>query len=264
MRPACRLGYGANSSLSLPAGVPAALTLIAGMQIAAIAPEAIQGRVMVSRAATSVLARACLLAVLALATIGCASSSQVTTNPTGYPAIPGNSQMRPAPTPGGVPPTPIGKELDPAAKSEATIEGEDAATEAPLSTSASSTGIPEVVGSVGSASAHPVPSPTPTPQPATSVTVTVDRSFEPATVTIQRGQAIEWRNESRSPLALNGGSPSPVGSPIFALPPGAQPWSSGIINPGSSYVQQFDLPGEYVYSSTTLEDGLVGRIIVQD
>ena len=62
-----------------------------------------------------------------------------------------------------------------------------------------------------------------------------------------------------------------TGDPVLAsdrshvlLPSGAAPWGSSVLNYAATYIQAFDMRGEYVYFSVTLErQGIVGRITVR-
>ena len=100
------------------------------------------------------------------------------------------------------------------------------------------------------------------------MTISRERGFEPAAVTIGPGQAVVWRNDDRSPQTVTG-DPALASDPSHViLPPGAAPWGSPVLNSGDSYVQVFDVPGEYVYFSVTLEvtlerQGIVGRVRVR-
>lgn len=49
-----------------------------------------------------------------------------------------------------------------------------------------------------------------------------------------------------------------------ALPNGAQPWDSGMINPGQTYRRTFTVAGQYSYFCIPHESmGMVGKIVVQ-
>ena len=73
-----------------------------------------------------------------------------------------------------------------------------------------------------------------------------------------------WQNDDRSPQTVSGDPGLATDRSIVVLPPGAAPWTSPVLNSGSSYVHSFDVSGEYTYVSTTLErSGIVGRITVR-
>lgn len=91
----------------------------------------------------------------------------------------------------------------------------------------------------------------------------VDLEFEPATVTIQVGDRVTWRNVGQfvhtatcDPAKAN--DPSNV-----QLPPGAAPWDSGAAAPGATFSRVFDVAGEYRYVCIPHEaQGMLGTIIV--
>jgi plastocyanin len=48
------------------------------------------------------------------------------------------------------------------------------------------------------------------------------------------------------------------------LPPGAQPFDSGVINSNTTYSHTFDTPGDYQYVSLPFEaQNMTGRVTVQ-
>lgn len=101
------------------------------------------------------------------------------------------------------------------------------------------------------------------PAAATQVTITPDRAFSPPQVTIRTGQAILWVNGGRAPQTVTGDPNLAANKQDAALPAGAQPWDSGVLNPGGRYTHTFTTPGDYVYFSVPFErQGMVGRITV--
>ena len=99
---------------------------------------------------------------------------------------------------------------------------------------------------------------------ATTVVVTPEFRFEPQEVRIRVGEAVEWRNEGRSPQTVSG-NPGWAGEEgLVQLPEGAEPWDAGIINYGESVTHVFDVPGEYTYVSLPqAANGMTGRVIVE-
>lgn len=102
--------------------------------------------------------------------------------------------------------------------------------------------------------------------PATRAVAVVDMgfmSFKPATVTIRRGEAVEWRNTS---LITHTVTDDPkqakkVGDAI--LPQGALAVDSGDIAAGKTYFHTFSVPGTYRYFCEHHEShGMVATVIV--
>ena len=142
---------------------------------------------------------------------------------------PPSSAALPAPTQGGIPPTVVGR-------SQPTSAAPGAQT---------ATG-------------------TATPQPAAHVTVSANRTFDPANVTINAGETVQWVNGDRAPQTVTGDPAKVQNKADAVLPSGAQPWDSGTLNTGQTFTHRFDTPGEYSYTSLPAEgQGLVGRISVR-
>jgi plastocyanin len=120
--------------------------------------------------------------------------------------------------------------------------------------------LPTVVGQVTAVSS---PATTPSPVAAAQVMITVDRTFDPPTVTIRRGQAIEWVNLNRSPQTVTDDPAKVAAGADAQLPAGASPIDSGVLNSGQSFIYRFDTPGTYTYTSLPGEQqGMLGRVVV--
>lgn len=103
-----------------------------------------------------------------------------------------------------------------------------------------------------------------TPTPSATVTMTPDFKFDPANVTIQRGQAVRWTNKGRAPQTVTADPVLARDKSHAALPGGAKPFNSGVVNAGVSYTHAFDVPGTYSYFSIPQEDaGMLGTVTVQ-
>ena len=100
--------------------------------------------------------------------------------------------------------------------------------------------------------------------PAVTVTITPQFTFDPAEVTIHVGEAVEWRNEGRSPQTVTD-NPSLVNDDtLVSLPEGADPWDSNVLNHGATFIQVFTTPGEYRYVSLPqAANGMSGRVVVE-
>ena len=102
------------------------------------------------------------------------------------------------------------------------------------------------------------------PRPVATVRISRERGFEPAQLTINRGDAVLWQNDDRSPQTVSGDPGLANDRSRVVLPTGAAPWTSPVLDNGNSYVHSFDVSGDYTYVSTTLERfGVVGRITVR-
>jgi plastocyanin len=109
-----------------------------------------------------------------------------------------------------------------------------------------------------------VASATATPEPSATVTMTPEFTFDPAEVTIQTGQSIAWKNAGRSPQTVTCDPSKAKDASNVSLPQGAQPFDSGAVNSGETFVQTFTVAGDYAYISIPHEqDGMVGKITVQ-
>lgn len=83
---------------------------------------------------------------------------------------------------------------------------------------------------------------------AMSVTVTIpDFSFQPASITIQRGATVTWRNDAT--VAHHVVSDTNV-------------FSSPVLNPGQTYSHTFTQPGTYPYHCA-IHPSMTGTITVQ-
>lgn len=174
----------------------------------------------------------------------------------------------PLPPPGGTPPALVG-----AAPAAAPVSSAPTSVENPNPSGTPGAGGTPVGGEIAATNpqqpaqplATPVVAEEAAPQPSATVALTPDFRFDPAEVTIRVGQAVEWRNDGRSPQTVTG-DPARLGDASLAsLPEGARSWDSGVLNSGDTYVHQFDVAGEYGYASMPqAENGMTGRVVVQD
>ena len=74
-----------------------------------------------------------------------------------------------------------------------------------------------------------------TAAPAAQVAITADRAFNPPQVMVRTGQAIQWVNMGRAPQTVTGDPARAANKQDALLPAGAQPWDSGVLNPGARY-----------------------------
>jgi len=91
-----------------------------------------------------------------------------------------------------------------------------------------------------------------------------DMAFDPGHALINVGDTVVWIQEGVLPHTTSDG-PGEAAVPEHALlPDGAEPWDSGLLDPGQRFSVVFDTPGEYTYLCTIHEAaGMVGRITVR-
>jgi len=101
-----------------------------------------------------------------------------------------------------------------------------------------------------------------------TVKMTTQLRFDPAELTIKRGETVAWVNASPIPHTATGDpdkNPVKETRPELArLPPGAEPWDSGLLNEGQSFSHTFTVAGEYKYFCIPhVLSGMLGTITVE-
>lgn len=110
----------------------------------------------------------------------------------------------------------------------------------------------------------PQASPAASPPPSASVTITPAFTFDPAQVTIKRGETVRWTNGGRAPQTVTADPARAKDKSHAALPGGAQPFDSGVLNAGAAFSHTFDVVGSYSYFSMPQEErGMLGSVVVQ-
>jgi plastocyanin len=98
--------------------------------------------------------------------------------------------------------------------------------------------------------------------PGTALVRIVDNAFEPATLTVQAGTEVRWRNDGTSTHTVTTEAVEIAGEP--AVPAQTEPWDSGEVHPGATFARIFDTAGTYVYWCTDHRDEeMVGTIRVE-
>lgn len=98
---------------------------------------------------------------------------------------------------------------------------------------------------------------------AATVSMTNSLAFDPASVTIHRGDIVEWRNTALFHHTVTDEPRKTGGTNDMGLPPGAPPFDSGNIPAGEIYTHRFTVPGTYRYACLYHEgDGMTGTVIV--
>lgn len=103
-------------------------------------------------------------------------------------------------------------------------------------------------------------------RPPVVVKMTGDNlAFDPPTVTIRRGETVEWQNLSRGMIHTVTADPRQAENKAnVSLPPGAKPFESGYMKPGESFRHTFTVRGTYRYVCITHEvQRMAGQVIVK-
>ncbi len=129
----------------------------------------------------------------------------------------------------------------------------------------------EATGATPEASpaASPMASPVASPVPAVTVKMTPQLRFEPAAVTITKGETISWVNASPMPHTTTG---DPEKNPVkntrpqlARLPAGIEGWDSGLLNERQAFSHTFTVAGEYTYFCIPhILSGMLGTITVEE
>lgn len=96
------------------------------------------------------------------------------------------------------------------------------------------------------------------------ISITDLLKFEPASVTIEVGEVVAWQNTSLLRHTATADPTKAANPSSVILPPQAQPFDSGYIEPGEVYQRTFDVPGTYRYFCIPHEaTGMTGEIVVE-
>jgi plastocyanin len=101
---------------------------------------------------------------------------------------------------------------------------------------------------------------------AKTVTVTMTDKppvYVPQKLTIPVGTTVEWVNNAKTLHDVTTDADSVQKPDDVKLPPGAQSFDSGFMQPGTTFDYTFTVPGNYKYTCIPHEkDGMVGEIDV--
>ena len=106
---------------------------------------------------------------------------------------------------------------------------------------------------------------TPQPPSGSNIVQMMDSArFEPALITINAGETVEWKNVSRHPHTITA-NPDLAKNPAHViLPQGAEPFHSGEVAAGGQFSHKFTTPGTYYYVCLLHGDiGMVGIVVVK-
>jgi plastocyanin len=99
---------------------------------------------------------------------------------------------------------------------------------------------------------------------ASTITMTDDNKFSPATLTVAKGTTVTFNNSSQMIHSATDDPTKAVNKPDAQLPDGAQPWDSGLLQPGQMWTHTFDVAGTYKFFCVPHETlGMLGTITVQ-
>ena len=100
--------------------------------------------------------------------------------------------------------------------------------------------------------------------PAAAVVAMNFHSFDPKTVTINRGETVRWENKSLIWHTVTADPALAKKPEDVALPQGGEAFDSGKVEVGGGYQHTFTVPGTYRYFCKPHElKGMVGEIIVK-
>jgi plastocyanin len=88
--------------------------------------------------------------------------------------------------------------------------------------------------------------------------------FVPLTVTIQKGDTVEWINNAASLHSVTTNPAVAQDPKDVSAPAGAKPFDSGFMTPGAKWSYTFTVPGTYKYLCLPHEkDHMVGVVVVK-
>ncbi|MGA7762490.1 MAG: plastocyanin/azurin family copper-binding protein [Candidatus Binataceae bacterium] len=88
--------------------------------------------------------------------------------------------------------------------------------------------------------------------------------FVPLTVTIQKGDTVEWINNAASLHSVTTNPAVAQDPKDVSAPAGAKPFDSGFMPPGAKWSYTFTVPGTYKYLCLPHEkDHMVGVVVVK-
>src|SRR5512146_653518 len=86
--------------------------------------------------------------------------------------------------------------------------------------------------------------------------------FVPSTITIQKGDTVEWINNAQSLHSVTTNPEVAQDAKDVSLPKGAKPFDSGFMPPGAKWSYAFTVPGTYKYLCLPHEKDHMTGIVV--
>lgn len=102
-----------------------------------------------------------------------------------------------------------------------------------------------------------------TPDPDVTIEMTNQLSFKPDTVTIKRGDTVLWKNTSLLVHSVTADHDKKTKPESVALPEGAEPFNSGLMDPEEEFSHTFTVRGTYTYFCIPHEAAMRGVVIVE-
>jgi plastocyanin len=97
----------------------------------------------------------------------------------------------------------------------------------------------------------------------TVVKMTGQNTFDAATITVPAGTTVTWLNDGTVPQSATFDPSKATNKADGAQPQGAQPFDSGLVQPGQSWSHSFTTPGTYRYFCIPNEGlGMTGTVVV--
>lgn len=88
-------------------------------------------------------------------------------------------------------------------------------------------------------------------------------AYVPPKITVKAGTTVEWKNTGDALHDVTTDASKAQNKSDVALPPGAKPFDSGFMAPGTSWSYTFSVPGHYTYACIPHEkDHMIGEITV--
>jgi plastocyanin len=100
--------------------------------------------------------------------------------------------------------------------------------------------------------------------PVTIKMLDMPPAFAPVTVTIKAGETVQWVNVGNEVHHATSDPSMAIKSSEVGNPSGAEPFDSGFMKPGESFMHTFKVPGVYKYACAVHETkGMLGEIVVK-
>ncbi|HMB98587.1 MAG TPA: plastocyanin/azurin family copper-binding protein [Balneolaceae bacterium] len=100
-------------------------------------------------------------------------------------------------------------------------------------------------------------------EPAVTVEMTNQLTFKPDTVTIEKGETVLWKNTSLLVHSVTADHDKKTEPESVALPEGAEPFDSGLMDPEEEFSHTFTVKGTYTYFCIPHEAAMRGVVIVE-
>jgi plastocyanin len=122
---------------------------------------------------------------------------------------------------------------------------------------------------LGACGSEPASERAPTSEPVISgehklvIRMSDNMRFAPENRAISVGDTVVWINDGRMEHTITDVPGKAAVNEHNILPPGADPWDSGELAPGATFIRVFTIPGEYTYLCTLHEaTGMVAHLTV--